>query len=253
MIPTLLFPDWPAAKSVTAAVSTRQGGSSIGPFSSFNLSFHVHDDPEKVANNRKLFQQALPGQPSIQWLNQVHGIEVKAIESSHSSTEPVQADALYTRRTGIALAVMTADCLPVCFSTVDGSEIAIAHAGWKGLAAGVVESTLQQFSQPLENIIVWLGPAIGPCHFEVGSEVKAAFFENSHNDDHSSMSAAFTPSVNAGYWMADLYSLARKRLKIAGVCAVYGGGYCTICQNEQFFSYRKEAKTGRFASVIYRR
>jgi YfiH family protein len=147
---------------------------------------------------------------------------------------------------------MTADCLPVCFATFDGREIAIAHAGWRGLVNGVLEKTLDHFTLSSRNIMAWLGPAIGPCHFEVGEEVRQAFIDASSHGYRSETEQAFTSSERAGHWMADLYTLAMIRLVARGITAIHGGGACTICQNNQYFSFRKEGVTGRIATVIYR-
>jgi YfiH family protein len=234
-----LIPDWPAPAGVKACVTTRAGGVSLAPFDSLNLGDHVDDSPEAVAENRR----RLTGHFSIQpaWLQQVHGIAVAHADPGLVAT----ADASWSATPGIACAVMTADCLPALFCDRAGTRVAAAHAGWRGLAAGVLEATLDSLAVPPSEVLVWLGPAIGPQAFEVGPEVREAFVQ------HLAQAAqAFVPSINAGRFMADIYSLARLRLAECGVTAVYGGGFCTVT-DPRFYSYRRSPRTGRFASLIW--
>ncbi len=234
-----LIPDWPAPVGIKACVTTRAGGVSVAPFDSFNLGDHVEDDPAAVAHNRSLLTSFLNAQPA--WLNQVHGINV--VEASPARV--MQADASWSKTPGVACTVMTADCLPALFCNRDGTQVAAAHAGWRGLAAGVLEAAVDSFAETASQIMVWLGPAIGPEAFEVGPEVREAFTAT-----HPETVEAFVPSVNAGKFMADIYLLARLRLAAHGVTAVYGGGWSTY-NDDRFFSYRRAAHTGRFASLVW--
>ncbi|MBH3432451.1 peptidoglycan editing factor PgeF [Pseudomonas citronellolis] len=235
-----LIPDWPAPANVRACVSTRAGGVSQAPFDSFNLGDHVGDEPAAVAENRRRLEQAQGCRPA--WLSQVHGIEVVEADPSRVAT----ADASWSATPGIACAVLTADCLPTLFCDRAGTRVAAAHAGWRGLAGGVLEATLDRLAVPADEVLVWLGPAIGPQAFEVGPEVREAFLA-----DHAEAAAAFVPSVNAGRYMADIYQLARIRLAARGVTAVYGGGLCTFSDAERFYSYRRNPRTGRQASLVW--
>ncbi len=234
-----LIPDWPAPVGIKACVTTRAGGVSLAPFDSFNLGDHVEDDPAAVAHNRSLLTSRLNAQPA--WLNQVHGINV--VEASPADV--MQADASWSRAPGVACTVMTADCLPALFCNREGTQVAAAHAGWRGLAAGVLEAAVDSFADAPAEILVWLGPAIGPQAFEVGPEVREAFLAT-----HPETVEAFVRSANAGKFMADIYQLARLRLAAHGVTAVYGGGWSTY-NDERFFSYRRGARTGRFASLVW--
>ncbi|MHA6492514.1 peptidoglycan editing factor PgeF [Pseudomonas borbori] len=234
-----IAPDWPAPARVKTCVTTRSGGISAAPFDSFNLGEHVGDDPVAVAKNRQRLVSQLGCQPA--WLRQVHGVTVVEADAS----ELLEADASWTATANVACTVMTADCLPVLFCDRAGTRVAAAHAGWRGLAAGVLEATLDAFDCAAEDTLVWLGPAIGPQAFEVGVEVREAFIAQ-----HAEAGAAFVASVNPGHYMADLYQLARIRLAARGVSAVYGGDFCTY-SDSRFYSYRRTAQTGRFASLIW--
>jgi YfiH family protein len=247
----LLFPDWPAPRSVHAVVTTRVGGVSAAPWTSLNLGTHVGDNPLHVQENRARLQQALTNVAPCaapQWLNQVHGITVveAAAEASLRKTWIPDADAVTTALAGVPCVVMTADCLPVFFCDQQGQRVAVAHAGWRGLCDGVLEATLRHFANPAQ-VMTWLGPAIGPAAFEVGDEVRAAFMTHD-----AAAAAAFVPSPNAGRWLANIYTLAKLRLAKAGVSAIYGGAACTVSDPTQFFSYRRDGQTGRMASVIWR-
>ena len=232
-----IWPDWPAPVHVHAASTTRAGGISEGPYASLNLGTHVGDDPGAVQQNRTILKDALnfPAEPL--WLEQVHGNEVLGKHGDCADARVVGA--------GEVAVVMTADCLPVLFTDLAGSEVAAAHAGWRGLEAGILEHTVQAMqAEPLE-IIAWLGPAIGPDAFEVGDEVREAFLQHDLN-----AAEAFRPSP-AGRWLADIYLLARQRLASVGVKQVYGGGLCTYSDKERFFSFRRDRETGRMASLIW--
>jgi YfiH family protein len=220
-------------------VTTRVGGVSRRPFDTFNLGDHVEDDPLAVATNRQLLRDPLGCAPA--WLSQVHGIQVVAADSGQIAV----ADASYALGAGVACAVLTADCLPVLFCDRAGTRVAAAHAGWRGLAGGVLEATVQAMALPPEQLLAWLGPAIGPAAFEVGAEVREVFVAA-----HPQAASAFVPSRNSGRFMADIYALARIRLAACGVTAVYGGGFCTV-SDPRFYSYRRAARTGRFASLVW--
>lgn len=241
MMPTAdwLLPDWPAPARVKACVTTRAGGVSLAPFDTFNLAEHVEDDLQAVTHNRQCLSARIDCSPA--WLRQVHGVAVADADPAVVA----EADASWTTKTGVACAVLTADCLPVLFCDRAGSRVAAAHAGWRGLAAGVLEATLAALAVPASEVLVWLGPAIGPQAFEVGSEVREVFL-----GVDPQAASAFVPSANAGRFMADLYALARLRLAACGVSSVYGGGFCTV-SDPRFYSYRRAARTGRFASLVW--
>ena len=236
-----IVPDWPAPKQIKCLMTTRAGGVSGAPWSSLNLGDHVGDAPADVAANRARLRQHLPAEPA--WLKQVHS--TRAVDASSGQ---VEADAAFTRQPGQVCAVLTADCLPVLFCDRAGSVVAAAHAGWRGLADGVLEATVAAMEVPPGDLLAWMGAAIGPRVFEVGDDVRQAFA-----DHHPEAAAAFLPhpALERGKWLADLYLLARIRLDHAGVSAVYGGGRCTFSEAESFFSYRRDGVTGRMASVIW--
>lgn len=234
-----LTPDWPAPKHVQACVTTRSSGNSVGPFAAFNLGDHVGDSHEQVQANRQYLAAALDCRPT--WLNQVHGDQVVAADTRQILT----ADASVSRETGLACCIMSADCLPVLFTDQAGSCVAAAHAGWRSLAAGILENTVASMQVAPQQVMAWLGPAIGVAAFEVGSEVRTAFVH-----DNPSTAQTFVPSENDDRWMADIYQLARLRLAACGVTAVYGGGFCTVT-DPRFYSYRRQAVTGRFASLVW--
>ena len=234
-----LLPEWPAPAHVRSCVTTRVGGVSLPPFDRLNLGTHVGDDAEAVAHNRQRLQALLGCQPT--WLNQVHSADV--VEATPAQV--LTADASWTATPGVAALVMTADCLPVLFCDRAGTSVAAAHAGWRGLAGSVLENTLQALTFDPAETLVWLGPAIGPAAFEVGAEVREVFVA-----EHAEATSAFVPGAQPGKFMADIYQLARIRLAAQGVTAIYGGGLCTV-SDQRFFSYRRAARTGRFASLIW--
>jgi hypothetical protein len=238
-----ITPGWPAPERVNALITTRLGGCSAAPFDSLNLGDHVGDDPAKVLRNRALLREraGLPDEPL--WLNQVHGCGVAGCRSGEPT--PPEADASTTTEPGRVCAVMTADCLPLLICNLDGTRVAAVHAGWRGLVNGVIERTLERFRQPGGELMVWLGPAIGPAAFEVGDEVRAAFVAV-----QPAAERAFR-AVRPGHWLADLYQLARLRLEAAGVGYIGGGNCCTFTDSERFFSYRRDGVTGRMASLIW--
>ena len=234
-----LTPDWPAPQNVQACGTTRSGGDSLPPFAHFNLGQHVGDSRQQVQANRRYLAETLGCQPT--WLNQAHGaLVVKA-----DATQILTADASVSREVELACCIMSADCLPVLFTDLSGSCVAAAHAGWRSLVAGVLENTVASMQIAPQQIIAWLGPAIGVNAFEVGAEVRDAFVRQ-----HSKAAEAFVPSQNPDRWMGDIYQLARIRLAACGVQAVYGGGWCTLT-DPRFYSYRRDSVTGRFASLIW--
>ncbi|MFT6914124.1 MAG: YfiH family protein [Motiliproteus sp.] len=240
----LTVPDWPAPVTIGSLSTTRMGGVSQAPFDHLNLGDHVGDDPKAVRANRLLLQDALGADVRCQWLNQVHGTRVARLDR----VGPVfDADAAVTRQPGIACLVMTADCLPVLFCNRQGTRVAAAHAGWRGLAEGVLEATLEAMEVPAAELLCWLGPAIGPQAFEVGDEVRQQFCRQ-----YPEAEAAFVPQDRLrNSWLADIYQLARLRLARAGVTTIYGAKACTYTDRERFFSYRRDGQTGRMASLIW--
>lgn len=235
-----ILPDWPAPPQVRTLVTTRRGGCSAGPYASLNLGTRVGDDPACVKKNREALSRLLPSPP--RWLTQVHGaIVVDAARASEST----QADAAMTHDTGVVCTIQMADCLPILFAADSGDIVAAAHAGWRGLAGGVVENTVAALSIDPGRILAWLGPAIGPDAFEVGDEVRDAFLSR-----HADAAAAFRAG-RPGKWFADLYALARQRLQQCGITRVHGGGFCTHADSDRFFSHRRDGTSGRMAALIW--
>ena len=244
----VLTPEWPAPPNVRAAFTLRSGGASKPPYDTLNLGAHVGDEPEAVAQNRRLVNAALrlPAEPA--WMEQLHGVEVLDLSLPMSATRAAGspgADAGFTRRGGEVCVVQVADCLPVLLSARDGSVVAAAHAGWRGLAAGVLEATVHRLAIDPRMLLAWLGPAIGPAHFEVGDEVRRAFLAHD-----AAASAAFVANTR-GRWQCDLPALARARLAALGVAAVFGGSWCTYADPSRFFSYRRDGRCGRMAALIW--
>ena len=244
-----ITPNWPAAKSVHAATTTRIGGFSQGAWQGLNLADHVGDDVENVTRNRELLSSALhlPAEPL--WLKQVHGCEVlratgDAPVDTINDTRGIECDASVTADSGRVCAVLTADCLPLLFCSNDGDCVAAAHAGWRGLAAGIIEQTVEQFACTNDQILAWLGPAIGPTAFEVGDDVYEVF-----TGAYDAGESAFTPYDDK--WLCDIYQLARDRLRRLGVEKIYGGDYCTFNDPARFYSYRRDGISGRMASLIW--
>jgi len=241
-----ITPDWPAPPRVHAFVTTRSGGVSEGEYASMNLGASSGDDPDKVARNRAIARDHLPSDPF--YLAQVHGADV-ATPGPDAGAGPrgpaPKADAAVTGAADTVCVVLTADCMPVFFTNADGARIGVAHAGWRGLAAGVLESTVAAMGGEPGDLIAWMGPAIGPDAFEVGPEVREAFV-----GADPAAAAAFR-AHRPGKFMADLYTLARRRLARAGVRRIHGGGFCTYHERERFFSYRRVRQSGRMGAFIW--
>ncbi len=242
----LIIPDWPAPPGVKAFFTTRAGGVSTGTHASLNLGAHVGDAPLHVAENRRRVRQLLPVSPV--WLNQVHGVNVVDADAHVGiKNSPAEADASVTSARHVPCAVLVADCLPVLFCAEDGSRVGAAHAGWRGLQQGVLERTVDAMRVNPALILAWLGPAIGANAFEVGQDVFDAFTSASHDDV-----TAFRPiKERQGKYLADIYALARRRLKAVGVPKIFGGRFCTVSEPARFFSYRRDGQTGRMAGVIW--
>jgi YfiH family protein len=264
-------------------MTTRTGGVSVAPWESLNLGVHVGDNPSSVMENlaRVRKEGALPAEPA--WLEQVHGTSVVeldagnipriAVTDEHILHSPrPRADAAFTRRTGIVCAIQVADCMPVLFSSRDGAVVGAAHAGWRGLAGGVLGATIAAMGAPASDLIAWLGPTISAKHFEVGEDVLTAFLDTSPESEREQVRAAFkpigsaakvshsganaqpsaSPATTGGKWLCDLYALARLRLARVGVTEISGGRWCTYEDAQQFYSYRRDGQTGRMAALIWR-
>lgn len=264
-----IVPDWPAPERVKALQTTRRGGVSLAPYDSLNLGSHVGDNPLAVARNRMLLNTLLPSEPV--WLEQVHGA---AVADADAAGCRVQADACIARQRGSVCVVMTADCLPVLLCDKKSTVVGAVHAGWKGLAAGVIEATVQAMDVAPQSLMAWLGPAIGQQAFEVGDEVRAAFVAAQPQAaaafipgqsgkclaitsdlasvvDSPSRTANSSISGMSRVWFADIYALARLRLNALGITQIYGGGRCTYREREKFFSYRRDGVTGRMGTFIW--
>jgi hypothetical protein len=237
-----IVPDWPAPPSVGALATVRSGGVSQEPYSSLNLGDYVGDEPARVAGNRAILRAHLPAEPC--WLRQVHGRVVATADDGNAGNQ--EADASVARKPGVVCGILSADCLPVLFCDEAGTVVAAAHAGWRGLAAGVLEAAVRAMGVAPETLLVWLGPAIGPDHFEVGDEVRAAFIARQPQ-------AATAFRARGDKWLADLYLLARLRLASLGTTRVFGGNFCTYGDAGRFFSYRRDGRTGRMASLVWLR
>lgn len=242
----LIVPQWPAPDNVRACFTTRGGGVSQGVYQGLNLGAHVADSLDHVRQNRTALREHLGLDSEPLWLNQVHGVDLFTLHEGEAPIEPPIADAAMTRSTGRALTVMTADCLPVFFCDKSGTVIATAHAGWRSLCHGVLEKSVAAMAVNPEDILVWMGPAIGPAAFEVGDEVRLAFMQQD-----PAAELAFKPAGTSGKWLADLWLLATQRLNAIGVTAIYGGGLCTYSDAERFYSYRRSGQTGRMSGLLW--
>lgn len=244
LLDSFIIPDWPAPANVSAIQTTRIGGVSLPPYASLNLGSHVNDDPLHVTRNRQLLNTIVPTEPV--WLNQVHGIRV--IDAAQSSCVE-QADGSFTKNNHVVCVTMTADCLPVLLCDKAGTVVAAVHAGWRSLCDGVIEEAVKQMAVNNNDLMAWLGPAIGPDAFEVGAEVRAQFIENDTKAER-----AFKPKEEK--WLGNLYQIALQRLTNLGVTGVYGGNqekltWCTYTDKERFFSFRRDGNTGRMATMIW--
>ena len=248
----VITPQWPAPANVCAAITLRTGGCSTAPFDQSNLALHVQDDPQNVIANRQSLIQSLKLPTLPLWLDQVHSTDLvygpEAIDSP-------RADGSYSDQPGAVCAVLTADCLPVLLCDRAGTQVAAAHAGWRGLCGGILRKTVATFKQSPDQLLAYLGPAIGPQVFEVGAEVLQAFLDQAQNPQHQqAIVAAFTlRESTADKYLANLYALARAELQASGVSQIYGGDYCSYSDSERFYSYRRSPKTGRNGSLIWLR
>lgn len=256
----IIEPDWPAPKKVKAYSTTRHGGNSVGVFASLNLGAHVSDSVKEVDSNRALIQWHLNMPAAPTWLNQVHGSNIldlsslstrptqsASVTSSTAINEQLTADAAYSRVKNEICTIMTADCLPILITDIQGNQVAAIHAGWRSLGIGIVEETRKTFSCSDNELIAWLGPAISEKHFEVGEDVYNLYLA----DSPESGKAFKLSDTHSDKWMADIYELARIRLNRCGIKKVFGGEHCTYENNEDFFSYRRDNTTGRMATFIW--
>ena len=239
---SFLIPDWPAPPRVRAAQTTRIGGAGQGAYAGFNLALHVGDDSQRVVANRAELRSALSLPAEPRWLEQVHGIHARQLPSASCNA----SDAAWTSAPGEVCVVMSADCLPVLFCDEAGSCVAAAHAGWRGLADGVLEAAIAAMPAAPSKLMAWLGPAIGPQAFEIGAEVRARFVEGD-----ASAAQYFAAAADADKFYADLVGLARARLRRAGLQNISGGGYCTYQDAMRFFSFRRDRVCGRMASLVW--
>lgn len=246
MQPEFIIPDWPVPANIKALSSTRVGGVSEHPFNSFNLADHVADKPDHVKENRRLLKVhgLLPAEPY--WLKQVHGFKVVAakLKTEVGHTEII-ADGSVCEQANIVCAIQTADCLPLLMTTVKGDKVGAVHAGWRGLVAGVIERGIAAMAADPDQLIVWMGPAIGPEHFEVGEDVLQAY-ERKYADSRD-----IFQTTGDKKWHMNIYEAARKILHQCGVKQIYGGGYCTYTDEDRFYSYRRDKDCGRMASMIW--
>jgi purine-nucleoside/S-methyl-5'-thioadenosine phosphorylase / adenosine deaminase len=242
-----LIPHWPVPATVRAAFTLRSGGVSSPPFDSLNVAAHVGDEAQAVAQNRRILKDALRLPSDPVWMEQVHGLDVLNLDAAFEGTSggTAVADAAFTRGTDKVCAVQVADCLPVLFAVRDGSAVAAAHAGWRGLAGGVLEATVQGLSVEPSALVAWVGPGIGAANFEVGEEVRSALVA------HKAAPGAFVRNAR-GRWQCNLVTVARAQLAMLGISAVFGGEWCTYADAVRFFSYRRDGRCGRMAALIWR-
>lgn len=250
MADNFIIPDWPAPAQVKSAITLRSGGTSRAPFDSNNLALHVDDRAADVQQNRRNLIAALRLPASPLWLNQCHGTELVYLPKTQQAAT---ADGSYSDRVDTVCAILTADCLPILFCNQSASQVAAVHAGWRGLCGGILRKMVATFKHSPDQVMAYLGPAIGPQVFEVGAEVMDAFVRNAQNESHrQAVSKAFKPvDGDPEKYLADLYALARAELTASGVIDIYGGNYCSYSDSERFYSFRRESKTGRNASLIW--
>lgn len=233
-----LTPDWPAPANIRAGTTLRSGGISLPPYDSLNLGDHVGDAPAAVAENRRRLN--LPSEPC--WLKQTHSTRI--VDAAHCTPGEIEADGSYTTQAKVICSVLTADCLPLLLCNHAGTQVASVHAGWRGLAAGIIEQAIAAMPANPDELLVWLGPAIGAKAYEVGNDVRDIFIAHD-----PAANAAF--SAAQGKWQMDIYQLARQRLHTLNVNTIYGGEHCSFHEQEQFYSYRRDGDTGRMASMIW--
>jgi len=250
-LPFAIRPDWAVPDNIVAFSTLRMGaGYSLSPYEQFNLATHVGDDPTIVAANRDLLSQSCSGLDQMQWLNQIHGTRIVTAGEEYLPA----ADGCITRASGFACTVMTADCLPLLLCDRYGQQVAAVHAGWRGLAAGVVEAAVAQFDAIADDIRVWMGPAIGPNFFEVGEDVRQTFLDAASATEKRNIALAFTEHESKkNHFFADLYQIARTRLEAISVTKIYGGEFCTYADGSRFYSYRRDGVTGRMVTMIYKK
>jgi YfiH family protein len=239
---SLIFPDWPSPDTIKALSTTRQGGFSLPPYNGFNLGIHVGDELDTVLKNRDYLVDIAQLPESPRWLNQIHGTRVI---KSNAWQLNIDADAIVSKQKNHICTIMTADCLPLLMCNKKGDTVAAIHAGWRGLAAGIIEKTIAELHCAPQEILVWLGPAIGPNQFEVGFDVYQTFTQ------HSAKANQAFQQTDSTHYLADIYLLARQRLTALGINAIFGGDLCTASHKQHFFSYRRDDITGRMASVIW--
>ena len=239
--------DWPVPPGLRALTTLRSGdGVSPPPFDRFNLGLRCGDEPRFASRNRELLAAWLDLPSAPHWLRQVHGTRVLRFDAApETHDDEPEADAAVTSVPGVVLAILTADCLPVVFAARDGREVAAAHAGWRGLASGMLENTVAAMRTPADDVIAWLGPAAGPQAYEIGAEVREAFVTQDPG-----AATAFT-DTRPGHWRVDLYALARRRLAAVDVHAVHGGDLCTISDPVRFYSHRRDGRSGRLATLAW--
>lgn len=244
------MPSWPLPCNVRAVVTTRSGGVSEAPYDGNNLATHVGDNSVDVEQNRATLLSDLEGCSVIQWLDQTHSVEI--VQAGPDISTP-NADGSITNQVGVGCGVLTADCLPVLMCDQRGNQVAAVHAGWRGLAGGIIRQCVERFDAPASELTIYLGPAIGSAAFEVGFEVLEKFYEAAASETQlSAISAAFKPSAKPMKFYADLYALARAELETLGVTSVYGGDSCTFTDSGHFYSYRRDGQTGRMLSLIWK-
>ena len=243
------LPDWPAPKSIHAFVTERTGGFSERKFASLNLAYHVDDDASAVEQNRDLLQSSVPGNLAFQWLNQIHSSIANTVSIPSS---PIKGDSLICREPGIVCCVLTADCLPIFLTNTKGTEIAVIHAGWRGICQGILANTVNEMRSPPGGLMAWLGPAIGPCHYEVGGDLKDIFRESFDSKElWAEIEECFGFSPIANKFFLDLYKTAAAILRHLGINDIYGGNHCTFRDEDKFYSYRRDKETGRMVSAIF--
>ena len=244
----LLRPNWPAPDNIFATVTTRGGGCSTGAYASLNMAMHVGDEEIRVQRNREIVAAELDLKADFQWLRQVHGNKSAIV---HAAGAELEADGLYTRAPGIVLCVLTADCLPIFACSRTGDEAGLIHAGWRGMSAGIIENTLAAMRTSPADLLIWLGPAILACHYEVGEDVRKAFLDIAATPaQRESLARAFQPADAAGKFHADLARIAEIKLQAIGVASISGGTLCAHCDAQRFFSHRRDRVCGRMANMI---